>query len=104
MDDEIAKLRQALAEQERLREAAENRALDERRQREAEQCRREEAEQLARPARPQTLMSYLEACRSLNLAIQVVTDRSLTTKGDTTNPAGRVYPKRIIPWDDFPAR
>jgi hypothetical protein len=68
--------------------------------REEEQCRREEAERIARP---QTLMPYLEACHSLSLAIDIVTDRSLTTQGDPTNPVGRVYPQRIIPWDDFPA-
>jgi hypothetical protein len=69
--------------------------------REEEQRRREEAERIARP---QTLMPYLEACHSLSLAIDIVTDRSLTTQGDPTNPVGRVYPQRIIPWDDFPAR
>ncbi|KAK4643163.1 hypothetical protein QC761_0064990 [Podospora bellae-mahoneyi] len=34
----------------------------------------------------------------------VVTDRSLTTQGDTTNPVGRLYPQRIAEWHDFPAR
>jgi hypothetical protein len=43
------------------------------------------------------LEPYLEACHALNLAIKVVTDRSLTTQGDTTNPAGRVYLRRILP-------
>jgi hypothetical protein len=37
----------------------------------------------------------------LRLAIDVVTDRSLTTQGDTANPTGRIYPRRIIPWDAF---
>jgi len=69
-----------------------------------EQRRREEAEDTAEASRPQTLQQYLEACHSLNLAIQVVTDRSLTTQGDTTNPTGRIFPRRIIPWDDFAAR
>ncbi|KAK0655611.1 hypothetical protein B0T16DRAFT_15030 [Cercophora newfieldiana] len=110
-DNEIARLRQALAEQQRLREAAERRASDEQRRREEEQRRREEeqrrreeAEEVAKTSRLQTLTSYLEACHALNLAIEVVTDRSLTTQGDTTNPAGRIYPRRIVPWDDFPAR
>ena len=66
-----------------------------------EQRRREEAEQLAKQSQPQSLQQYLEACHSLNLAIQVVTDPSLTTQGDTTNPTGRIFPQRIIPWDDF---
>ncbi len=125
MDNEIAKLRRALAEAEsraseqqhlreeeqrlreeeqrlreeeqRRREEAESRALDEQRQ-------REEAEEVAETSRPQTLEPYLEACHSLGLAIDVVTDRSLTTQGNTTNPVGRIYPRRIIPWDNFPER
>ncbi|KAF9872599.1 hypothetical protein CkaCkLH20_09778 [Colletotrichum karsti] len=61
-----------------------------------------EAEELTKASQPQTLQAYLEACHSLSLAIQIVTDRSLTTQGDTTNPTGRIFPQRIIPWDDFP--
>ncbi|KAK5651304.1 hypothetical protein OQA88_12648 [Cercophora sp. LCS_1] len=88
----------------RRREAAECRALDEQHQREEEQRRREKAEEAAKTSQPQTLASYLEACNALSLAIEVVTDRFLTTQGNTTNPTGRIYPRRIIPWDDFPAR
>ena len=33
-----------------------------------------------------------------------MTDRSLTTQGDTTNPTGRLHPQRILPWQDFAAR
>ncbi|KAK8115619.1 hypothetical protein PG984_012121 [Apiospora sp. TS-2023a] len=102
--DELTRLRHLL-------EAAENRASDEKsrreeeqRRREEEQRRREEAEELAKESQPQTLSQYLEACHSLSLAIQVVTDRSLTTQGETTNPTGRLYPRRIIPWQDFAAR
>jgi len=143
MDNEIARLRQALAEaesraseqqhlreeeqrrreeeqrrreeEERRREEAESRMLheqhlreeeqrrreEEQRRREEEQRRREEAEKVSQP---QTLEPYLEACHALSLAIEVVTDRSLTTQGDTTNPVGRIYPRRIVPWDDLPAR
>jgi hypothetical protein len=85
--EEIERLRCLLKE-------AEGRALE-------EQRRREEAEELAKASQPQTLQQYLEACHSLSLAIQVVTDRSLTTQGDTTNATGRIFPRRIIPWDDF---
>ncbi|KAK1637271.1 hypothetical protein BDP81DRAFT_427086 [Colletotrichum phormii] len=81
MEAELANLRQQLLE---------------------EQCRRREAEELTKASQPQTLQAYLEACHSLSLAVQIVTDRSLTTKGDTTNPTGRIFPRRIIPWDDFP--
>lgn len=111
MADELARLREALAqakrqasEQQRLREEAENRAFDEQRRREEEQRRREKAEEVARKSQLQALEGYLETCHSLSLAIQVVTDRSLTTQGDTTNPVGRLYPQRIAEWHDFPAR
>ncbi|RYP56570.1 hypothetical protein DL771_011749 [Monosporascus sp. 5C6A] len=153
MEDEIARLRRLLQEEQRLREEeqrrreeeqhrredAESRALTEQRRREEEQRRREEeqrrreeeqrrreeeqrrredaesraltehrrreqAEELAKASQSQTLQQYLEACHSLSLAIRVVTDRSLTTQGDTTNPTGRIYPQRIIPWDGFAAK
>jgi hypothetical protein len=91
-------------EEQRRREEAESHARDEQHRREEEQRRREEAEQVATSARLQTLLPYLEACHSLSLAIQVVTDRSLTTQGDTTNPVGRIYPRQILPWEDFPTR
>jgi hypothetical protein len=78
---------------------------EERRRREEEQRRREEAEIRAREAeeliQQQTLQQYLEGCHSLDLAIDVVTDPSSTTQGDTTNPTGRIFPRRIIPWADF---
>ncbi|KAH8752276.1 hypothetical protein F5883DRAFT_205133 [Diaporthe sp. PMI_573] len=99
MEEELEKLRQQLwneqrrrEEEQRRREEAEGRVLE-------EQQYRREAEELARSSRPLTLENYLEACHSLNRAIQVVTDRSLTTQGETTNPAGRIFPRRIIPWD-----
>ncbi|RYP14253.1 hypothetical protein DL765_006504 [Monosporascus sp. GIB2] len=111
MENEIARLQCLLQkeqrrreEEQRRREDAESRALTEQRRREDEQRRREQAEELAKASQPQTLQQYLEACHSLSLAIRVVTDRSLTTQGDTTNPTGRVYPRRIIPWDGFAAK
>uniref|UniRef100_L2G987 Serine threonine protein kinase n=1 Tax=Colletotrichum fructicola (strain Nara gc5) TaxID=1213859 RepID=L2G987_COLFN len=125
MEDEIAFLRQKLREEQARREEeqarreqAEDRALDEQRRREEEQHRREEeqrrreeeqrrreeAEELTKTSQPQTLQKYLESCHSLSLAIQVVTDRTLTTQGETTNPTGRIFPRQIIPWDDFAIR
>jgi hypothetical protein len=108
MEEEIARLRQQLEEERRRREEAEGWALDEQRQREEaeirileEQQRRQQAEDIAEASQPQTLQEYLEACHSLSLLIQVVTDKSLTTQGDTTKPAGRLFPRRIVPWDDF---
>ncbi|KAI1407697.1 hypothetical protein F5Y13DRAFT_123197 [Hypoxylon sp. FL1857] len=104
MDQEITRLRQALAEAESRALDEQRRREEEQRRREEEQRRREEAEDIARASLPQTLEPYLEACHTLSLAVDVVTDRSLTTQGDTTNPVGRIYPQRIIPWDDFPSR
>ncbi|KAK4031271.1 hypothetical protein C8A01DRAFT_21486 [Parachaetomium inaequale] len=68
MEDEIARLRQALEEERRRREAAESRASE-------EQRRREEAERIVELLQ---LEPYLEACYTLSLAIKVVTDCSLT--------------------------
>ena len=105
-------------EEQQRRKEAENRALEEQHRREEEQRRRKEAENraledqhrrqvaeaLTTASRPQNLQQYLETCHSLHLAVQVVTDRSLTTQGETTNPTGRIFPRRIIPWDDFAMR
>ncbi|KJZ70625.1 hypothetical protein HIM_09980 [Hirsutella minnesotensis 3608] len=109
--EDIEDLRRRLREEQCRREEAESRALvdqrrreEEQRRREEEQRRREAAEQLAVASRPQTLQQYLETCHSLHLAMQVMTDRSSTTQGETTNPAGRIFPRRIIPWDDFVVR
>ncbi len=71
---------------------------------EEEQRRREDAEKSTEKSQPQALREYLEACHSLSLAIRVVTDRSLATQGDTTNPTGRIFPRRIIPWDNYPTQ
>ncbi|EGU82798.1 hypothetical protein FOXB_06689, partial [Fusarium oxysporum f. sp. conglutinans Fo5176] len=99
--EEIERLRKELREEQRRREAAEGRALEEQRRREEEQRRREEAEERADASRPLTLQQYLETCHSLSLAIEIIIDRSLTTQGDTTNPTGRIYPRRIVPWTTF---
>lgn len=88
----------------RRREEAENQREEAENQREAERRRREEAEQLAAASQPRTLQQYLQDCHSLNLAIRVITDPSLTTQGDPTNPTGRIFPRRIIPWSDFPTK
>jgi hypothetical protein len=69
-----------------------------RRQLQEEQCRREEAEAVARLSRLKTLREYIQACHEFSLRIQEVTDRTLTTQGDTS---GRLFPRRIIPWDGF---
>lgn len=89
MDKEIKKFRKQLEKAERRTKEAEKRALE-------EQHRREGAEKAARASQPLAIEPYFDAYHSLNLAIQIFTDRSLTTQGDTTNPAGRVYP------DEYP--
>lgn len=99
--DEIENLRRLLQEEQQRRQRAERDAAEQRRRREEEQRRREAAEELAKGSLPQTLPQYLDGCHSLNLQIRVVTDPSSTTRGDTTNPVGRIFPRRIIPWDDF---
>ncbi|KAL2177078.1 uncharacterized protein P884DRAFT_259892 [Thermothelomyces heterothallicus CBS 202.75] len=111
MNDEIAKLRLAIEEERRLyeeerrrREEAESLLLELQRRREEEQRRREEAEEAAKASQPLQLPDYIEACHKLSLNIKVVTDPALTTQGDTTDPVGRVYPRRILRWDDFPAK
>ncbi|KAG7001596.1 hypothetical protein FocnCong_v011417 [Fusarium oxysporum f. sp. conglutinans] len=75
-----------------------------RKQLKEEQCLREAAEKRASASQPLSLNSYLETCHTLRLSIDVITDRSLTTQGDTTNPTGRFYPRRIVPWDAFPTK
>ena len=88
-------------EEQRRREEAESRARQNERRREEEQRRREKAEHLTIASRPQAILQYFEACHALDLSAEVITDRSLTTQGETTNPVGRIFPRRIIPWHDF---
>jgi hypothetical protein len=98
---EIERLRQQLRESRQREEEAQRLVLAAQELAEEERRQKEEAQELAKPSQLQTLQPYLEACHSLSLAIQVVTNRSLTTQGDTTNATGRIYPRRIIPWNDF---
>jgi len=121
MADEIERLLQRLkeaeaqvAEEQQRRKEAETRAAaeelkrieeqhlrkEEQRRREEEQRRREEAEAITLPT---TLEEFLQSCHEMSLTLKVVTDQSLTTQGDVTKPAGRLYPQRIIPWDAFPS-
>lgn len=109
--DEVARLQQLLNDERRRREEAEARTAQEQHQREEaearaaqEQHRREEAEQAARDALPSNLGRYLEDCYELWRTVKVVASPSSTTQGDTTKPAGRIYPKRILPWESFVTR
>jgi hypothetical protein len=97
MEEQLAELRNKLAEEQRKSQQAEARAAE-------EQRRREAAEADAQQSRPKDLIEYLEACHRFSLTLEVVTDATLTTQGDTTKPAGRLFPQRIVPWDDFPTQ
>ncbi|KAG0161686.1 hypothetical protein PDIDSM_5316 [Penicillium digitatum] len=80
----IAELRRQLEEERQARER------DERRRRETGDVQ-------------STLFTLLDRCHNyLSQAIRVETDATLTTQGDATNPVNRLYPKRIVPWLDFP--
>ena len=98
---QLAQERRGREEEQRRREEAESRARQNERRREEEQRRREKAEHLTIASRPQAILQYFEACHALDLSAEVITDRSLTTQGETTNPVGRIFPRRIIPWHDF---
>jgi len=87
MEQELVRLRQEL-------EQAQTRARE-------EQRRREEAEASAEHSKPKTLLEYFKACHRYFHAPTVVTDESSTTQGNTTDPTGRKYPQRIIPWHNF---
>ncbi|KMU77536.1 hypothetical protein CISG_01294 [Coccidioides immitis RMSCC 3703] len=63
-----------------------------------ERQRRENAEALTKPT---DLPTFLLKCHTLSLAINVVTDPTQTTKGETANATRRYFPSQIIPWDGF---
>ncbi|KAJ5695363.1 hypothetical protein N7455_001733 [Penicillium solitum] len=93
MEETIAELRRQLKKERQAREGAERREEEER-------LAREEAE---RELQPNNLFRLLDRCHdSLSQAIRVETDATLTTQGNATDPVNRLYPKRIVPWPDFP--
>ncbi|KAL7789024.1 hypothetical protein V8C37DRAFT_386986 [Trichoderma ceciliae] len=102
--DELAELRRQLQQAKELIEARDQRIQQANESIEARDQRIQELEETTRNSQPKTLQQYLEACHSIDLSMRVVTSPSYTTKGDTTNPAGRIFPRRIVPWDDFAAR
>ncbi|KAH8653613.1 hypothetical protein BX600DRAFT_440680 [Xylariales sp. PMI_506] len=123
MADEIAQLRKQLEKERRLREEeqqrreeaeeqakasqrsreeAEERAKASQRSREEEQRLRIKAEERAKSSQQQTLTEYLDSCHLLSLAIDVVTDRSLTTQSEATNPDDFINRQEDI-WDRLSA-
>ncbi|KAI1916106.1 hypothetical protein LOZ65_005339 [Ophidiomyces ophidiicola] len=91
MEAQLELLRKQLREEQQRREDAEAQVLEERR-------RRENAEALTKP---NDLSTFLLKCHDLSLAIDIVTDPTLTTKGDTSKATRRYYPSRIVPWSGF---
>ncbi|KAI9746369.1 MAG: hypothetical protein M1818_000081 [Claussenomyces sp. TS43310] len=110
MEEELARLRRKLAqaearalEEQQKSRLAEGRAAVEQQRREEEQRRREAAEADSQQSQLKNFIEYLEACHSFSNTLEVVTDATLTTQGDTTKPAGRPFPQRILPWTNFAA-
>ena len=111
MEEELRNLKLQLAdeqlrreEEQRRRQQADARADAERNRREEEQRRREEAERVSASAVNQNLTDFLEGCHALSTLIKAVTEASSATGGNTTTPAHRLYPERMLLWDDFPMR
>ncbi|KAI4193051.1 MAG: hypothetical protein LQ346_004017 [Caloplaca aetnensis] len=78
------------------------------RQAEQERLRAEQANQRADKAeattQPTTLEELLEHCHNeLFQQFEIQADKTLTTQGDVTSPIGRIYPRRLRIWTDFPA-
>ena len=93
MEDALQEGQRRLKEEQQRREEGERRLEEERQRR----------EQVEATAQSSILSEFLEQCHDLHTSIEVVTDKSLTTQGDVTNPDNRLYPKRILPWHDFDA-
>jgi hypothetical protein len=62
---------------------------------------REEAEADSKHSKPQNLLEYLTNCHQSFHTPTIVTDKSSTTQGNTTDPTNRQFPQRIVPWPDF---
>ena len=54
--------------------------------------------------RETTIPELLTLYHELSLTIKVETNPALLTTGETSKPAHRKYPKRIVPWDNFATR
>ncbi|KAB8356476.1 hypothetical protein FH972_024059 [Carpinus fangiana] len=101
MEERIRQLERRLAQEQQLRERERER---EHQLLEREQQRREAAENAARSALRLPLHEFLRHCHILSKHIRPITDKALTTKGDATNPAKRLYPKHILQWPEFAQR
>ncbi|MCJ1359640.1 MAG: hypothetical protein MMC33_009642 [Icmadophila ericetorum] len=91
------------------REVEERKRTEEAEKREAEERKgRKEAEK--REAEEQkknqktTLDEFVMACHEhFHLKMKPETRKMYQTRGGTTNPTNKYYPKRLAPWEDFPA-
>lgn len=103
--DEIAELRRKLEEERRQleQEIEEERRLFRKAKEiiESTEQRLQEREKAAQYSRQQTLQQYIEACHSLHLRVQVVIPPPYASQEDETNAPGLIFPRRMIPWDNF---
>ena len=92
MDAETAGLKRQIEEIKKLIKEEQERVADATR-------RRKNALQILEP---NSLYGLLDACQSLSQAIQVETNPILLARGNSRKPVKRLFPKRILPWEDFP--
>ncbi|KAK4151614.1 hypothetical protein C8A00DRAFT_45233 [Chaetomidium leptoderma] len=63
---------------------------------------KEEKARAEEETRDTTLSEYIEACHDLVFTrFTVETNKKITSKGSITSPAGKRYPPRLEPWEDF---
>ncbi|KAI2602457.1 hypothetical protein GGR54DRAFT_502095 [Hypoxylon sp. NC1633] len=111
LDEETQRTREETQwlNEETQRKHEETQRLNEETQRLREETQRlnEERRELEKKVQPQTLPQYLDASHSHSLTMRTITPRaaspraaSSTTQSDVTNSVERIFPRRIIPWDD----
>ena len=116
-EERIRQLEQQIEQDRQQREREEQQREQERQQRErGEQQREQERHQLqqqleqkdqqleqqGRRLRQTTLTEYLRLCHEhLSKSISIETNRSLTTKGSTTNVKRKHRPDSLEPWGDY---
>lgn len=99
-ESRLQRLERLLEEERRLRQQAESQAEDERRRAEDERYRAEAAQ---RKLQNTTFEEFLKACHdNFHNAFSVQTDERFRTKGSTTNPRDKYYPKSLRAWEDYP--
>ncbi|KAF4980715.1 hypothetical protein FZEAL_3330 [Fusarium zealandicum] len=113
MSDELEKLRKQIEELQLEKAAAQDqisaaqaRAAEAEQERDEAEKERDEAEKERDEARKRTqplkLKPYLGEFHAIDSRVPYIHERTLTTQGITSDPTGRIYPERIIPWKTFP--